>query len=327
MLGRLHGLDGPAARASGRRRARPRGPRATRPTGEPARTPGGMRQRLGIAGALVHRPPRGDPRRARELARSRGPARRPRPDRRAARRDHRAVLHARPGRRRADLRPGRDPRPRPARGRGAAGGAARALRAARLPDRGRARSGGSARRARRPSCARSTGSPASAVEHGVATVAVSDPARAGREILPAIASSGIGVLSVARARPTLEDVFLRLTGERRRGRPRRDGVRGPARKELAEAWQTRRLPVVAGLFVVIGMISPLTARYLREIMQAALGDQLTIPMPGADGGHGRRAARRRTSPSWERWRRSRWRWAASRASSIAARRRSCSPSP
>jgi ABC-2 type transport system permease protein len=51
------------------------------------------------------------------------------------------------------------------------------------------------------------------------------------------------------------------------------------RKELAEAWQTRRLPVVAGLFIVIGMISPLTARYLREILQAALGDQLTIPIP------------------------------------------------
>ena len=51
------------------------------------------------------------------------------------------------------------------------------------------------------------------------------------------------------------------------------------RKELAEAWQTRRLPVVAGLFIVIGMVSPLTARYLREILQAALGDQLTIPIP------------------------------------------------
>ncbi len=68
-------------------------------------------------------------------------------------------------------------------------------------------------------------------------------------------------------------------------RRRRHGGRGVTgfavllRKELAEAWQTRRLPVVAGLFIVIGMISPLTARYLREIMQAALGDQLTIPIP------------------------------------------------
>jgi ABC-2 type transport system permease protein len=50
-------------------------------------------------------------------------------------------------------------------------------------------------------------------------------------------------------------------------------------KELAEGWRTRRLPVVAGLFVVIGMISPLTARYLPEILGLALGDQLTVPMP------------------------------------------------
>lgn len=51
------------------------------------------------------------------------------------------------------------------------------------------------------------------------------------------------------------------------------------RKELLEAWRTRRLPIVAVLFTVIGMISPLTARYLPEILRAALGDQLTIPLP------------------------------------------------
>lgn len=51
------------------------------------------------------------------------------------------------------------------------------------------------------------------------------------------------------------------------------------RKELVEAWRTRRLPVVAGLFMVFGILSPLTAKYLPEIMKAALGDQLTIPMP------------------------------------------------
>jgi ABC-2 type transport system permease protein len=51
------------------------------------------------------------------------------------------------------------------------------------------------------------------------------------------------------------------------------------RKELAESWRTRRLPVVAGVFIVLGMISPLTARYLREIMEAALGDQLAVPIP------------------------------------------------
>jgi ABC-2 type transport system ATP-binding protein len=51
------------------------------------------------------------------------------------------------------------------------------------------------------------------VEHGVATVAVSDAERAGREILQVIAAEGIAVVSVARARATLEDVFLRLTDD------------------------------------------------------------------------------------------------------------------
>jgi ABC-2 type transport system permease protein len=50
-------------------------------------------------------------------------------------------------------------------------------------------------------------------------------------------------------------------------------------KELREAWHTRRLPLVAILFLVIGLLSPLTARYLPEILKAALGDQLTIPIP------------------------------------------------
>jgi ABC-2 type transport system permease protein len=58
-----------------------------------------------------------------------------------------------------------------------------------------------------------------------------------------------------------------------------NGFRVLLRKELAEAWQTRRLPVVAGLFIVIGMLSPLTARYLPEILQAALGDQLPVALP------------------------------------------------
>ncbi|MEW6223811.1 MAG: ATP-binding cassette domain-containing protein [Chloroflexota bacterium] len=52
-----------------------------------------------------------------------------------------------------------------------------------------------------------------AVEHGLLTVAVSDPVRAGRELLPVVAAAEVSVVSVARARPTLEDVFLRLTGE------------------------------------------------------------------------------------------------------------------
>jgi ABC-2 type transport system permease protein len=51
------------------------------------------------------------------------------------------------------------------------------------------------------------------------------------------------------------------------------------RKELSEAWRTRRLPVLAVLFVVVGIVSPLTARYLNEILKAALGDQLPMVLP------------------------------------------------
>ncbi len=52
------------------------------------------------------------------------------------------------------------------------------------------------------------------------------------------------------------------------------------RKELLESWRTRRIPVVVGLFLFVGILSPLTARYLPEILKAALGDQATsIPIP------------------------------------------------
>lgn len=51
------------------------------------------------------------------------------------------------------------------------------------------------------------------------------------------------------------------------------------RKELREAWRTRRLPVLAVLFLVVGIVSPLTARYLNEIFELALGDQLPMTLP------------------------------------------------
>jgi ABC-2 type transport system permease protein len=51
------------------------------------------------------------------------------------------------------------------------------------------------------------------------------------------------------------------------------------RKELREAWRTRRLPVVAILFLVVGIISPLTARYLNEILELLLADQLPMALP------------------------------------------------
>lgn len=51
------------------------------------------------------------------------------------------------------------------------------------------------------------------------------------------------------------------------------------RKELMESWRTRRLPVLAVMFLIIGILSPLTARYLNEILGAALGDQLPMILP------------------------------------------------
>ena len=55
---------------------------------------------------------------------------------------------------------------------------------------------------------------AASIEHGLLTVAVADPAVAARELLPIVGEAGLAVISVARARPTLEDVFLRLTAGR-----------------------------------------------------------------------------------------------------------------
>ncbi len=51
------------------------------------------------------------------------------------------------------------------------------------------------------------------------------------------------------------------------------------RKELRESWRTRRLPVVLVLFAIVGLISPLTARYLPEILELAFRDELEVPIP------------------------------------------------
>jgi ABC-2 type transport system ATP-binding protein len=51
------------------------------------------------------------------------------------------------------------------------------------------------------------------MDHGLLTVAVADPVIAARELLRIVGETELAVISVARARPTLEDVFLRLTGD------------------------------------------------------------------------------------------------------------------
>jgi ABC-2 type transport system ATP-binding protein len=49
---------------------------------------------------------------------------------------------------------------------------------------------------------------------GVLRIAVSDPDVAGREILPLVVAAGVRLASFERVRPTLEDVFLELVGPR-----------------------------------------------------------------------------------------------------------------
>jgi ABC-2 type transport system permease protein len=58
------------------------------------------------------------------------------------------------------------------------------------------------------------------------------------------------------------------------------------RKELLESWRTLRLPIVAGLLVVVGLSSPLLAKFLPDIIKAAAGDaaaSIPIPVPTATG--------------------------------------------
>ena len=51
------------------------------------------------------------------------------------------------------------------------------------------------------------------------------------------------------------------------------------RKELLEQWRTVRLPVVATVFLLVGLSSPLVARFTPEILKAVGGDQFQIILP------------------------------------------------
>ena len=51
------------------------------------------------------------------------------------------------------------------------------------------------------------------------------------------------------------------------------------RKELLEQWRTTRLPVVATVFLLVGLTSPLLARFTPEIIRAVGGDQFQIVLP------------------------------------------------
>jgi ABC-2 type transport system permease protein len=51
------------------------------------------------------------------------------------------------------------------------------------------------------------------------------------------------------------------------------------RKELLEQWRTLRFALVAIVFVLIGLASPLLARFTPEILKAVAGDQIPITLP------------------------------------------------
>jgi ABC-2 type transport system permease protein len=51
------------------------------------------------------------------------------------------------------------------------------------------------------------------------------------------------------------------------------------RKELLEQWRTRRLPIVAVVFIAFGITSPLLARYLPQIVQSFGGVPFEIKFP------------------------------------------------
>jgi ABC-2 type transport system permease protein len=51
------------------------------------------------------------------------------------------------------------------------------------------------------------------------------------------------------------------------------------RKELLEQWRTMRLPLVATVFLLVGLSSPVLARFTPEILRAVGGDQFQIVLP------------------------------------------------
>ena len=61
--------------------------------------------------------------------------------------------------------------------------------------------------------------------------------------------------------------------------PTDDRLQVLLRKELLEQWRTTRLPVVATVFLLVGLSSPLLARFTPEILKAVGGGQFSIMLP------------------------------------------------
>lgn len=51
------------------------------------------------------------------------------------------------------------------------------------------------------------------------------------------------------------------------------------RKEVTEQWRTRRLPVVAVIFLLFGLSSPVLAKYTPEIVKLASSIDINMPTP------------------------------------------------
>jgi len=56
------------------------------------------------------------------------------------------------------------------------------------------------------------------------------------------------------------------------------------RKELLEQWRTLRLPVTATIFLLVGLGSPLLARFTPEILKSVAGGQFQITLPTPTAG-------------------------------------------
>ena len=96
-----------------------------------------------------------------------------------------------------------------------------------------------------------------------------DTELAAAETLPMVVAAGVRLARFERVRPTLEDVFLQLVGAETPGRTlerrgRMNGLGLLVRKELREQVRTLRLPVIVILFAILGMLSPVFARYIRR---------------------------------------------------------------
>ena len=157
-------------------------------------------------------------------------------------------------------------------------------RPAALSDRTGARAGRGASR-RSPRTLRATAWVDGVTEHGGRlTVSVTDEAAASAGLLPLVVAAGLRLAAFERVRPSLEDVFLRLVGrepDAHEGEPPHDRR---LRSCFARSCSSRGGPCgcrsSAGLFLLVGLTSPLLARFLPEIIKAAAGDQLpSIPLP------------------------------------------------